>query len=399
MIYGFIYIILIREFSKNGEYIIKIGFTKQSCVFLRLNTYSYGSELIFYFYVFNPKELEKLILNRLYLEFTNEELKYFRTNYGNEYFKIDVNKIYGIVYNVVKNNIVNNFNLLSDIKNNKFKKISIYFNEYINKELYYIFIRQNIEFNYNNRINFISNIINSVITNNITNIKDLYKYYLIKNNNIMDNIYNKIVDNYNKNNIINNNEYFNKIITNNNYNEEEYKLNIHDFLNKSYDYSHLNIHNLNDNFFEYSNFLQNLLKNKINQNLYFTGNNYCVYYGDNMLNRTKNIMIVAFIIHKLKITLESIMNQLNEEKQNEKRHLKKYYNELYNQYKLNLCYKYYNFSDKDFNDETKDNIRDKFIKETIDIYNIYLDSTKKNFIKLNLNKETIMYNKLNFESY
>ncbi len=227
MIYGYIYIILIREFAKNGEYIIKIGYTLNKCVFMRLNRYSYKSELIYYFYVSNPQELEKIILNTLYLEFSKEELKYFKLHYGQEYFKINVNKIYDIVYNIVKNNIIKTFNLLEDINNNKFKKLSIYFNEKINKDLYIIFCKQYIEFNYINRIDFISKIINNIIQNKIVFIENFYNYFLINNNQIEDNQIennqiktnqikdNQIEDNKIKDNQIEDNQIENNQIENN----------------------------------------------------------------------------------------------------------------------------------------------------------------------------------------
>jgi len=134
--------------------------------------------------------------------------------------------------------------------------------------------------------------------------------------------------------------------------------------------------------------------------LYFTNNGYGIYYADNVLNKSQSEMIVAFIINKLKTTLESIMNQLNEEKQNEKRHLKKYYNKLDNQYKINSYYQNYDFDDKYFyNTEIKCRIRDKFVKETIRAYKVYLDDIKKKFTESELSKGTIENNKIKIENF
>ncbi len=222
MIYGYIYIILVREFAKNGEYIIKIGFTLQKCIYMRLNNYSYKSELIYYFYVSNPQELEKIIIKKLSSEFSNDELKYLKLNYGAEYFKMDVNKLYDIVHTIVKDNIISTFNLLKDINNNKFKKISIYFNEKINKDLYTIFYKQYTEFNYTNRIEFISKIINNIIEHKISSIENLYNYFSIQyiqieDNQIQDNQIqdNQIQDNQIQNNQIQNNQIQNNQIQNN----------------------------------------------------------------------------------------------------------------------------------------------------------------------------------------
>ncbi len=187
---------------------------------------------------------------------------------------------------------------------------------------------------------------------------------------------------------------------NNQKNDNNFYLNTRDFLNEKYDYSHLNIHNLNDKFFEYSNFLQNLLKNEANQNLYFTNNGYGIYYGDNVLNKTQTEMIVSFIISKLKSTLESIINDFDETKQNQKRHLKKYYNKLDGQYKINSYFQNYDFNDKYFyNTEIKHRIRDKFIRETVRVYNVYLDDTKTKFLEAELSKQNIHHNKMKIEGY
>ena len=133
---------------------------------------------------------------------------------------------------------------------------------------------------------------------------------------------------------------------------------------------------------------------------YFTNNGYGIYYGDNVLNKSQSEMIVAFIINKLKTTLESIMNQLNEEKQNEKRHLKKYYNKLDNQYKINSYYQNYDFDEKYFyNTEIKYRIRDKFLKETIRAYKVYLDDIKKKFMESELSKGAIENNKIKIENF
>lgn len=221
------------------------------------------------------------------------------------------------------------------------------------------------------------------------------------NSHITQNIQNNIQNQSIQNNIQNiQNQNINNKNINNQKNDNNFYLNTRDFLSERYDYSHLNIHNVNDKFFEYSNFLQNLLKNKANQNLYFTNNGYGIYYADNVLNKSQSELIVSFIISKLKSTLESIINQFDETKQNEKRHLKKYYNKLDGQYKINSHYQNYDFDDTYFyNTEIKNRIRDKFISETIRVYNVYLDDTKTKFLEAELGKGNIQHNKMKIEGY
>ncbi len=161
--YGYIYIIRIREFGKENTYIFKIGYTCELCVFLRLNSYPNGSEIVAYFYVSNPFELEKIILKELKTYYFSEKERIeFEKTYGNEYFEMNINKLYDIIYNLIKNNILYKNNLLEDLKNNKFKKHIMFFDEKFNKPLYNLFIKENIENNYNNRIYFFKNLINNL---------------------------------------------------------------------------------------------------------------------------------------------------------------------------------------------------------------------------------------------
>ncbi len=67
--------------------------------------------------------------------------------------------------------------------------------------------------------------------------------------------------------------------------------------------------------------------------------------------------------------------------------------------------RHYVFDDKYFDDkyfyntEIKHRIRDKFIKETIRVYNFYLDDTKTKFLEAELSKGNIHYNKIQVEGY
>ncbi len=173
---GYIYIILVREYGKNNEYIIKIGYTLQDCVFKRLNKYSYGSEVIYFFYVNDPKKLEKEIINKLSSYFTDEELQKLQKMYGKEYFEMEPYQLYKIVYDIVKDHIIDEIDIINYIQNNKFNKLSLFFNENINNKLYDIFIKKQIDYTYNNRV-----MIFNEIKNNISNKKDFNIFNLIEN--------------------------------------------------------------------------------------------------------------------------------------------------------------------------------------------------------------------------
>ncbi len=221
-------------------------------------------------------------------------------------------------------------------------------------------------------------------------------------NKLTQNIFNNIQNQNNiqtQNNIqnINNNNIQN---INNQSNNNNISLSTRDFLYDNYDYSHLDINNLKDNFFEYPNFLKSLLKNEVNQNLYFTNNGYTIYYSDNVLNKSQSEMTVCMIINKLKSTFESILENYDGTDKTELIHLKKYYTKLDGQYKNNCYYQNYDFKEKRFyNTAIKNRIRDKLIKDTQRIYDIYLDQTKSKFLNSELYKDQIYHNKLKFDYY
>ncbi len=98
----YIYIIHERTFVKTNANIYKIGKTKN--IKNRLNGYSKGSKLLFTIPCIDSTIMEKIILKYL-----KENNKYIQAKeYGNEYFICELNNLMNDIYNLVKQNNLEN---------------------------------------------------------------------------------------------------------------------------------------------------------------------------------------------------------------------------------------------------------------------------------------------------
>ena len=98
----YIYIIHERTFVKTNANIYKIGKTKN--IKNRLNGYSKGSKLLFTIPCIDSTIMEKIILK--YLKENNEYIQ--AKEYGNEYFICELNNLMNDIYNLVKQNNLEN---------------------------------------------------------------------------------------------------------------------------------------------------------------------------------------------------------------------------------------------------------------------------------------------------
>ncbi len=98
----YIYIVHERTFVKTNSNIYKIGKTKN--IKNRLNGYSKGSKLLFTIPCIDSTIMEKIILKYL-----KENNKYIQAKeYGNEYFICELNNLMNDIYNLVKQNNLEN---------------------------------------------------------------------------------------------------------------------------------------------------------------------------------------------------------------------------------------------------------------------------------------------------
>ncbi len=181
---GYLYLVWVREFAKSGQILIKFGYTEEENVFKRIDKYGYGSELITYFYVKNPLDMEKKMI-KIFKNMNNNTniFKYF----GKEYFSIKPLIMINEIKKNIGNNIIREMNIDEDIKNKRHLKLSLYYDENINTEI----------FNYVNDYFYINNY--------ETRVKNFYFNYVKK---LYNNIYHDVLlfhniyyfNNFNKNN-------------------------------------------------------------------------------------------------------------------------------------------------------------------------------------------------------
>ncbi len=184
---GYLYLVWPREFASSNKNIIKFGFSCEENVFERINKYGNGSELIYYFYVNNPKELE----NKLIKIFTviDEDIN-TQKYYGKEYFKIKPIKMLKIVNEVVSDYLIKDMDIKKDILNKQHKKLSLYFDQDINSEIYDYVIKNNKNYtnNYTNRQYYFYNYYIKNLYNNIYKNILLYELSNIQENILYDNV-------------------------------------------------------------------------------------------------------------------------------------------------------------------------------------------------------------------
>jgi hypothetical protein len=97
----YVYLLQEREFIKTNEPIYKVGMTTKE-QFTRFKQYPKGSVLLFQMICADCVQIERDVLIQMKDLFTSE------TNIGREYFSGDYRKMVDVIYNVVKNECIDN---------------------------------------------------------------------------------------------------------------------------------------------------------------------------------------------------------------------------------------------------------------------------------------------------
>ncbi len=143
---GIFYLIYPYEYASEDLDIYKFGVHQNLTIktwYKRFNAYTYKSEIIIYFKIRNLYENEKKVKDYI----NNNNFKY---NIGYEYFQGNLKNIYDNIYKIIKDDILETYDLDNDILNNQFRKINIYFDIHFNSK--YLYFLQNM-FNETNIIN------------------------------------------------------------------------------------------------------------------------------------------------------------------------------------------------------------------------------------------------------
>ncbi len=206
----------------------------------------------------------------------------------------------------------------------------------------------------------------------------------------LNNTYNNYntVNNFNSN-IQNNNNVQNNNNNNSNTNNSTYNLSINDFVHDRYDITHIkDSYYEQKDFFVFTNFLNMIMQNKNNQNIFFTDNrNEAIIYSDNELNRVSSDKAGYLILDKLSQSFEEILHKQDKETIEYYSFITKYYNVLKGQYKHDTIYKCYDVNKKQFVYTSSSNLfrsRDKNLQKMITSLEDFNVETRKN-LKFNIN--------------
>jgi hypothetical protein len=173
-----------------------------------------------------------------------------------------------------------------------------------------------------------------------------------------------IVNSFNNNNLN---------VQNNYNNAPTIKLEVNDFGRETYSYNHIPKSFIKqDDFYLYKNFLNKLMENKDNQNIYFMNydedikaeNRKAIVYADEILYKINEDKAIFMMLEKLKNTMDSILlskkytnslieNSAESDEENKKleekiAEIKKYYHVISGHFKHDTIFKDYDVKDKQF---------------------------------------------------
>ncbi len=251
-------------------------------------------------------------------------------------------------------------NLIQHHKNSKMCETNQLLNNVLNKNNNVI-LNNNFNNNFNNDLN------NNEIFKNINNTLNQNNLLNLNNNNSL-NIQ------YNHNNNFNNNH--NSTI---NLDLKDLK----DFGRDTYVYSHIPKSFIKqDDFYLFSNFLNKLLENEQNQNIYFINNDEnmksenkkAIIYADDILYKIHEDKAVYLILQKLNTTIKNIMSKIYkiEEDKEKIEEIEKYYRVVNGHFKHDTIFKDYDLEDKQFYNLThKRRSRDVYTAKIKNIVNTH----------------------------
>ena len=352
---------------------------KNPCKCNTLNTYE-DSQML--------STVKVFIFDFDYTKLIHDDFIYIVNNYNDDENMIDKNfyKKKKIIKNE-KNEINNN----DDNKKNKSKKTVEFDNEYFNKDINkYVCPDCNSE--YTTKQNLLKHLLNKKICEKQQTINKLLnnkkEQTLIKNQKeliIQEEINKHIIQNSGNLNINtqNNNTLNNINNTNNNSNTHNstYNVKMNDFVNERYDITHIkdSFYEKKD-FFIYPNFLNMILENKKNQNLFFT-DGVAIFYSDNEINKMSSDKAGYMILDKLSQSFEELFAKQDAETQEYYKFINKYYYVVKGHYKHDTILKDYDVDARQFYYTSQGNLfrsRDKYLSKMTTTVNKFSDKVREN---------------------
>ena len=186
----------------------------------------------------------------------------------------------------------------------------------------------------------------------------------------------------NQNNIQNINQNIQNNINNiNNSNQNNFSVALKDFVNERYDISHISdsFYQKKD-FFLYPNFLNMIMENEKNQNIFFS-NNEAIIYTDNELNKMSSDKASYLILDKLSQSFDELLYKQDDEAREYYKFIAKYYHVVKGHYKHDTIFKDYDVKNQEFIYTANGRLfrsRDKYTNKIIGTINKFNGNIRKN---------------------
>ena len=180
------------------------------------------------------------------------------------------------------------------------------------------------------------------------------------------------------NNTLNN---FNNINNNNNTHNSTYNFAMNDFVNDRYDLTHIkdSFYEQKD-FFMYPNFLNMIMENKKNQNLFFT-NGEAIFYSDNELGKMSSDKAGYLILDKLSQSFDEFISKQDAQTKEYYKFINKYYYVVKGHYKHDTIFKDYDVDNRQFYYTSQGNLfrsRDKYLTKMTNTVNKFSNNVREN---------------------
>ncbi len=231
--------------------------------------------------------------------------------------------------------------------------------------------------------------------------KRKYNLFLKERENIENFTKNNLIlsENNENKNLINSGFINNGVINNiqniqNNNNNSNFNIKVNDFMNDKYDLTHISddFYKQKD-FFIFNKFLEEIMLNKNNHNIYFIDNNTnAVVYTENELNKVSSEKVGYIVLEKVEQAFSELYYMQDDESKKYYDFINSYYRILKGQYRSDTIYKIYNVDDKKFEYTSNSNLnraRDKHLGKLISVINKYHSQTKQNLSKYNDTNEIL----------
>ncbi len=235
--------------------------------------------------------------------------------------------------------------------------------------------------------------------------KKKYNLYLKNCEEQKDNNQNILINNNIMNTMINNGNIINNIQNNNNNsNTSNFNIKVNDFMNDKYDLTHISDdYYKQKDFFVFNNFLEQIMLNKNNHNVYFIDNNSnAIIYTENELNKVSSEKIGYIVLEKVEQAFKELYNEQDDEYKEYYNFINKYYHVIKGQYRSDTIYKIYDVDERQFKYTSNSRLnrsRDKNLGKIINVINKYHCETKNNLSKCNNNNLEILTIEPNIENF